>query len=197
MGKPKKTPPRAEIYSKEFEEGVTLSYKHVKDLIESAEILRNQGKHSSATVLALHAAEELGKTAMLLDEIAQKQLWITEERWNEKYCDHEHKLRRAHLAVQKNIVKITEWETTISWGGSNATKKVVPEGEQMKRYAKYDVERKLRSLYVDHGLVGGSRRWISPLASVGFDADSNIDIEFAKTCCEAIKIEAAEQGITL
>ena len=46
MDNPKKSPPRAEIYSAEFEEGVRLCYDFAKELIDSAEILRDQEKHS-------------------------------------------------------------------------------------------------------------------------------------------------------
>ncbi len=148
MDTSKKKEPRAEIYSEEFVEGARLSYVHAKHLIESAEILRDNGKHSPARVLAIHAAEELGKGVMLLDGIVHGKPWITEKRWEEKYCDHAHKLRRAHLAIQENVVKITEWEPTITLGGSEPPKKVITEGEQMKRYAKYDVEKKFRSQYV-------------------------------------------------
>jgi len=196
MSGPKK-PPRAEIYSAEFEEGVRLSYGHAKYLIESAEILRDQGKHSPARVLAIHAAEELGKAAMLLDEIVQAKPWITEKRWNEKYRDHEHKLRRAHLIVQKNVVKVTEWETTMTLDGSEPTRKVVTEGEQMKQYAEYDVDRKFRSLYVDHDLMRGSRQWISPLAPGGLYVDSKVEIRFAELVQRAVQIEAERHGINL
>ncbi len=191
------THPRAEIYSKEFKEGVILSYEYARHLIESAEILRDQGKHSPAKFLALHATEELGKAAMLLDEITREKPWITEERWNDKYYSHKHKFRRVNLAIQKNVVERVEDEITISWEDSKPTKKVISEGELMKRYAEDDLEKKYRSLYVDHGLVGGLRRWTSPLTLVGFDADSNIEIDFAIGCCKAIKKEAEKQGITL
>jgi len=144
---------RAEIYAEEFEEGVRLSYEFTTYLIECAEILQAKGRHSPARALAIHAEEELGKALMLLDEIRDLRPWITENRWEDEYRDHEHKARRARLGIQKNIVKITEWKTRIGPG----TPKVVTEGEQMKRYAEYDIERKYRSLYVDHDLVHGRR----------------------------------------
>lgn len=197
MDNSRKSPPRAEIYSAEFEEGVRRCYEYAKELIESAEILRDQGKHSPARALAIQAEEELGKAAMLLDEIAQNKPWITERRWDDKYRDHEHKARRAHLAVQKNVVKVTEWEPSIHAYGSEPSKKVVTEGDQMKRYAKEDIERKFRSLYVDHGLIGGLRRWISPLDPNGFYSDSDIEIGLAKDCRRAVEIEAEKHGITL
>ena len=192
----KKSPPTAKIYADDFEKGVVLSYEHAGDLIESAEILRDQGKHSPATFLALHAMEELGKSAMLLDEIGQKRPWITDSRWDEKYCDHAHKLRRAHLAIQKNVYSITEWEVAITLGGSGS-KKVVSEGEQMKGYAEYHVETKFGRLYVDHGVVRGQRQWTSPLAPTAFSTDAKAEIDLAKAGMRAIQLEAEKHGITL
>ena len=185
------------VHRDEYEEGIKLCYEYANYLIEGAEILRDQDKHSTARVLALHAAEELGKAYMLLDEMERGQPFIRENRWDDKYRDHEHKLRQAHLAVQKNVVKITEWEATISLHGSGSTKKVITEGEQVKRYAEYDVENKFRSLYVDHGLLRGLRGWISPLASTSFYTDAKIEISFARACVRAVQIEAEKHGITL
>jgi len=192
----RKVTPTAKIYSDDFEKGVVLSYEHAEQLVESAEILRDQGKHSPAIFLALHAMEELGKSAMLLDEIGQKRPWITDGRWEDKYRDHAHKLRRAHLAIQKNVYSVTEWEVAITLGGSGS-KKVVSEGDQMKRYAKYDVETKFGRLYVDHGAVGGQRQWTSPLAPTGFGTDANVEIDLAKAGMRAIQLEAEKHGITL
>jgi len=130
---------------------------------------------------------------MLLDEIGNGKPFITEKRWEDKYRDHEHKARRARLGIQKNITKVTEWEVSVGPG----TPKVITEGEQMKRYAEYDIERKYRSMYVDHGLFRGQRQWLSPLKSTGFSIDSKTEIGIAKACCEAVKKEAKKYKITL
>ena len=188
----KKAPPTAKIYSEEFANGVILSYENAQNLIESAEILLVQGEHSPAIFLALHAMEELGKSAMLLDEIGQKRSFITDSRWDEEYCDHAHKLRRVHLAIQKNVYSVTEWEV-----GGSGPKKVVTEGEQMKRCAEYDVEDKFSSLYVDYGVVGGSRQWTSPLLPTGFSTGAEVEITLAYHGARAIQLEAEKYGIRL
>jgi len=187
---------RIEVYSVEFEEGLRMSYDHALQLIDSANFLEAHGKHNSAKFLALHSREELGRALLILDDIKSGKPGISEARYEDKLCDHKHKLRRIHLAVVRAI-GYKEGEVTISNGKNKGFGKVVPDGEVIKNFANYDMENRDRSLYVEHALIGGKRKWISPLNPVGFTRDAGSDIEYSKLCCDIVKGEAKKQGIIL
>lgn len=185
---------RAEIYKEEFEQGLRLSFEHAQELIDTADMLEKKGKESSATFLALHAREELGRALLILDDVKANKPWISEKRWNDKLKDHKHKLRRAHMAY----IETTGFKTSpvmIDYGEKREIKWAT-DGETSKDMAKYDMDERDDSLYVDHRLVGGRRQWVSPLNPV-YILGARANIDQTKFISDIVKKEASRQGITL
>jgi len=194
---------RAEIYKEEFEQGLRLSFEHAQELIDTADMLEKQGKESSATFLALHAREELGRALLILDDVKANKPWISEKRWNDKLKDHKHKLRRVHMAY----IETTGYKETPTLIGVETLPKAIDrlekgefkwgtDGETSKKMANYDMDERDDSLYVDHKSVGGRRQWVSPLKPVGI-SNARANIDQTKFISDIVRREASKQGITL
>lgn len=185
---------RAEVYARDFEQGVRLSYEHAVQLLENADMLMTKGRNNSAKFLSLHAREELGRALFLIDDIKRGRPWVSEKRWKSKLTKHEPKLRRFHMAVIE-ATGYKEGEVTITYGEPTAPTKFVLEGEVIKRFADDDMKNRDRALYVDYGGFYGLLQWISPIDPM--PSDANIYVGYSRFCCEVVKAEAEKQGINL
>lgn len=187
---------RIEIYREEFEEGLHLSYEHAQALLESADLLKEQGKESAAIFLSIHAREELGRGLLILDDIESGKPGISEKRWEDKLKKHKHKLRRAQRAAIEEIGYKTTDVVGINPQGKDPQIHWKTDGETSEEMASYDMEERDSSLYVDHRLVGGHRTWVSPLHPVGLDSAEN-SIEYTKLISDVLKKKAQAKGIIL
>ena len=186
---------RIEIYKDDFEEGLRLSYEHAQELLESAEFLLIKGNESASKFLSIHAREELGRGLLILDDIVSGKPGISEKRWEDKLKDHQHKLRRAQMAAIKEL-KYKTTDVSISPQDEETKIKWKTNGETSKEMAKYDKESRDGSLYVDHLLVGGKRKWVSPLNPIGLTTAEN-SIEYSKIISDVLQKQALAQGISL
>jgi len=186
---------RIEIYKEEFEEGLRLSYEHALELLESAELLKEKGKESAAKFLSIHAREELGRGLLILDDIEAGKGGISEKRWDDKLKDHLHKLRRAQMAAIEGL-HYKESEVSISPLGEEPTVTWKTDGETSDEMVRFDMEERNGSLYVDHRLVGGQRKWVSPLYPVELTT-AEASIEYTWLISEVLKKKAQAQGISL
>lgn len=186
---------RIEIYRDDFEEGLRLSYEHAQELLESAELLKENGKESASKFLSIHAREELGRGLLILDDIESEKMGISEKRWKDKLKKHKHKLRRAQMAAIKELDYKTS-DVRISPRGEDTQIKWKTEGETSKEMADYDMDERDYSLYVDHRLVGGHRKWVSPLEPVGL-ASAESSIEYTKLISYVLQKKARALGIIL
>ncbi len=185
---------RAEVYARDFERGVRLSYEHAVHLLDSAGMMLAKGRNNSAKFLALHAREELGRALFLMDDIKRGRPWVSEKRWESKLTKHGPKLRRFHMAVNE-AVGYREGPVTITWGEPTAPTKYVLEGEVIKRFAEDDMRDRDRTLYVDYGEFHGSLQWISPIEPMPTDA--SLYVGYSWYGCEVVKTESSKQGIDL